>query len=158
MAKLDPVQGTTSMTVDFFVADSSSTTGAGLTGLVIVDGNHLGNGYARDVDERRIHRGKLYKCAGMVSVGHPERGTRSGRDVSKDYAQGRVEHGSRQYRVATSRRKQSRCGAVRPVRVAEWPDDVQEESGADGLPARDALLDGPHYADSGADDYRDALD
>ncbi len=39
MAKLDPVQGTTSMSVDFFVQDSSSTTGAGLTGLVYNSGS-----------------------------------------------------------------------------------------------------------------------
>ncbi len=39
MAKLDPVQGTTSMSVDFFVQDSSATTGVGLTGLVYNSGS-----------------------------------------------------------------------------------------------------------------------
>ncbi len=39
MAKLDPVQGTTSFSIDFFVQDSSSTTGAGLTGLVYNSGS-----------------------------------------------------------------------------------------------------------------------
>ncbi len=39
MAKLDPVQGTTSFSVDFFVQDASATTGVGLTGLVYNSGS-----------------------------------------------------------------------------------------------------------------------
>ncbi len=106
-AKLELTKGSTSVELEVFIQDSSSTTGAGLTGLVynsaglgcqyyltsVLDGNHAGHGDARDLHEWRLHRGRRHEHAGRVLAAPTERSA-DGRKECCHFLRRRNEHGT----------------------------------------------------------------